>query len=119
MTHVLLAEREDGIAVTAIGHAGYAPAGQDIVCAGISAILYGGLNYLKQLEQDRGAPVRVEIRQGPGLLAFRTSGFADRLDRTVLGVIRAGLFDLADAYPKYVSVRYVKLDQNLHKGGLR
>ena len=35
------------ISISAIGHANYAPNGQDIVCSAISAVLAGGFNALQ------------------------------------------------------------------------
>ena len=33
------------------GHAGYAEAGKDLVCAGVSSILFGALNALDEMEK--------------------------------------------------------------------
>ena len=39
----------DGLHMTASGHAGFAPNGQDIVCAGVSALSYAAAEYLTQM----------------------------------------------------------------------
>ena len=38
-----------GRTLTAEGHAGYAPEGQDIVCSAVSALMYGAWNALSDL----------------------------------------------------------------------
>ena len=48
MTHIHYHRDESGHRLHITGHAGYAPRGQDIVCAGISALAYGLLEYLRQ-----------------------------------------------------------------------
>lgn len=61
------------------GHAGYAPAGSDIVCAGVSAISFALLGYLQQCE------VEAEISGGGGSLTIDCRG----------GELVAGAFDMA------------------------
>ena len=38
----------DGTHVTVCGHAGHAPAGQDIVCAAVSALVYLSLIHISE-----------------------------------------------------------------------
>ena len=49
MICIRITEREDGLELSAHGHAGYAPRGQDVVCAGVSALIYGFIAYLEGL----------------------------------------------------------------------
>ena len=46
--------------ITVSGHAGYAPAGQDIVCAAVSALTYALAGYL----EETGQAARSDIRRG-------------------------------------------------------
>lgn len=41
----------DGLCMTASGHAGFAPEGKDIVCAGVSALSYAAAEYLTKMYQ--------------------------------------------------------------------
>lgn len=43
--------RRDGITIS--GHAGYAPAGQDIVCAGVSALTQTLIKSIEDLTSDK------------------------------------------------------------------
>ena len=43
--------RFDGAQMTVSGHAGYAPAGRDIVCAAVSALVYALAGYLEETGQ--------------------------------------------------------------------
>ena len=52
----------------AVGHAGYAPAGQDIVCAGASTVMQGLVCLLAGEESARGAGRRALRRMGAGCL---------------------------------------------------
>ena len=112
MMWIELNECEKGIMVFAKGHAGYAPAGRDVVCAGISAILYGSLNFFRKQADEQGEPASAEAMEGPGRLYIRAGGFADGLEYTALKVMHAQLCALEEAYPEYVSVRYVDHRKN-------
>ena len=50
----------DGTHVTVCGHAGHAPAGQDIVCAAVSALVYALAGSL----EETGQAARICIRRG-------------------------------------------------------
>lgn len=54
MIHIVLRFRTDALEeIEVSGHAGYAPSGQDIVCAGVSALLGGALNALDHYQHGR------------------------------------------------------------------
>lgn len=114
MTKIELNEFDDGIVVTAEGHAGYAPAGRDIVCAGISAILFGSLTFFGQ--QEQGEPAQFDALYKPGCLIIRAGGFADGIEHMAMKVIRAQLCTLEGDYPEYVSVTYTDHRKN-EEGG--
>ncbi len=100
MIRIYAWRREEGMEVLAQGHAGYAVAGQDIVCAGVSALLYGFKSYLEaQSLLCKGS--HVDCAEWDGGLRLRSSGFA-HLDKQAWGVIREGISLLSRAYPQYV-----------------
>lgn len=85
--------RFDGAQVTVSGHAGYAPAGRDIVCAAVSALVYALAGYL----EETGQAERVDIRRG----------FADirgTAGAAALALVRCGVEQLAQAYPGCVEI---------------
>ena len=84
----------DGAHVTVCGHAGHAPAGQDIVCAAVSALVYalaGRLRETGRLERFQSAPGYAEIA-GTGDCARE------------FALVRCGLELLARQYPDRVEV---------------
>ena len=95
--------------ITAEGHAGYAARGSDIVCAAVSALLYGYLNYLHGLAHEHGAG-QVCREEWEGYLWVKSKGLDGR-DRTALDVTEAGLRMIADAYPAHVQVNDLSAEE--------
>ncbi len=96
-----------GMEILAAGHAGMAPVGQDIVCAGVSALLFGFLTYVESLSPvdelssaDQGGQ-HVESFEWDGGLYLRTCGLGDA-DLRGWAVTVAGLRLIAEAYPQMV-----------------
>lgn len=117
MICIRITEREGGVELFAHGHAGYAPHGQDVVCAGVSALLYGFVAYLEGLlpiataEALEGEIPRLEVREGAGSLWVETYGMGGK-DLEGLSVIRAGLGLIEACYPAFVM-----LDTHTHRKG--
>ena len=117
MICIRITRREDGLDLSAHGHAGYAPRGQDVVCAGVSALLYGFIAYLEELlpiataEGSEGESPSLQVQDKDGVLSVHTRGMGGA-DLDGLEVIRAGLTLMAVAYPAYIM-----LDTNLHRKG--
>ena len=90
-------------AYAAIGHAGFAQEGEDIICAGVSALTQAAVN---ALERTAGKPPHVVIR--PGLLYVRVPKGIARLKRhdsqVIVDMMAQGVQDIARAYPAYVRV---------------
>ncbi len=127
MIRICVTRRADGLELTAVGHAGYAERGRDIVCAGVSALLFGFLRHLEThlppAEADgagdarpchdlgdsgdrrdiggRASPPSVESEVGEGSLWIRTHGMAG-MDTAAWEVTRAGLSLIAEAHPSCV-----------------
>lgn len=111
MIYVQVARRDGGLELTAKGHAGYAPRGRDVVCAGVSALLYGFIAYLEGLspiataEDHLGGEdsPHLEVREGDGELWVRTHGLDGR-DTEGFSVTEAGLRLIASCYPAFVTL---------------
>ena len=109
MIRIRVTEGEEGFILSATGHAGYAPRGQDIVCAGVSALLYGLVSFLKGSLSiatagglcGAGERSSLWVREGDGTLAVEVSS-PRPLYREALDVAVAGLEMMAAAYPAYV-----------------
>ena len=88
---------------TASGHSGYAEAGSDIVCAGVSVLSITCVNAMESL---LGIAVSPRVDEGSGLMSFelpplegeRASGA-----QLLMGALRQGLSDLQEAYPGYLT----------------
>lgn len=110
MTIIHTLRREDGFSVWANGHAEYAKAGDDdIVCAGISALLFSVLSYLECLSEKTGIG---DLKYGwhEGDLIYHTEGFGGQ-DFFALDLLETGLKMLAERYPAHVKV-------NTHTDGI-
>ena len=111
MIRVQVTVRRDGLTLSAVGHAGFAPRGQDVVCAGVSALLYGFVAYLEGLAPiaTAGAPSlggaypHLEVSEGDGALRVITRGLGGR-DIDGFAVTLAGLSLIAACYPAFVTL---------------
>lgn len=92
--------RENGLVVTARGHAGMAPCGRDIVCAGVSSLLFGYLAYLETISpsESRDKP-HLEWHEGDGVLQVITRDLGGA-DLRGWAVVEAGLRLIERSYPE-------------------
>ncbi len=84
------------------GHAGYAEAGSDIVCAAVSALTTTCVN---AMESVAGVTPQVTGGADGALGAELPRGVSPSQwhdCQVLLGALRQGLADLAEGYPKYV-----------------
>lgn len=90
--------------ITMDGHAGYGPAGQDIVCAGLSTIIQTVHASLK----SRGIRYFLDLAEPEGFVSLKAYPKAEqRYPCTVIFDTAAEGFKLlADNYPDYV--QYIK-----------
>jgi uncharacterized protein YsxB (DUF464 family) len=86
----------DGMTIE--GHAGYAEAGQDIVCAGVSAIV----QTLIQSVEDLTAEL-IEYTMQPGFVEVRFLTLSDE-GRVLLDSALIGLQMIAEAHPHHVAI---------------
>ncbi len=87
----------------ACGHAGHGAIGHDIVCAGVSALLYGLAAYLT--EQAEACPAgQLEISETAGRLYIRTRGVTG--DESAFALTAAGLRLIERGYPEAVCLVY-------------
>lgn len=88
--------REDGITVT--GHAGYAPPGQDIVCAGISTLTQSLIKSVENLTADR-----IEYEISPGAADIKYRNLSEK-SKTLVDSFFIGVCMIANEYPDYIRV---------------
>ena len=85
------------------GHAGYAPAGEDIVCAAASVLITTCANALESV-----AGIRPDVSQKPVMIQVALPGGlspADEHDaRVILRTAEQGFRDIAAQYPSYLQI---------------
>ena len=95
MTHIFIDKEDDYFRLVAKGHAGYAVAGEDIVCAAISALVQTLMYHMEKITEDYECHVKSGdvMIYGKGVQAVRA-----------FEVIETGLRIIAEDYPDYIFV---------------
>ena len=92
--------------LASVGHSGYAQAGEDIVCAAVSALTQTAAIAFEEMEigvtqvDEEAALLTIEL---PSHLPLNEMHDAQVILRTIIG----GLAAIAEEYPDYVSIREV------------
>ena len=81
------------------GHSNYDEKGKDIVCAGVSAIVVGGLNAL--LNENKKA-INYECKEGYAKV-FVKEVDNDNINM-ILDVITTQLYTIEESYPKFIKI---------------
>lgn len=85
---------EDELTVEITGHAGYAAPGEDIVCAGVSALVLFAYNVCKEMDGES------EMEDGYAKFVFKENEQAERFSAVLLDT----LYYMAIRYSDYLSV---------------
>ena len=93
---IAISVRKDGIPVS--GHAGYAPAGQDIVCAGVSALTQTLIKSIEDLTSDK-----IKYKISPGGVDIEYGNLSEKA-KTLVDSFFVGNLMIADEFPDYVRV---------------
>ena len=84
------------------GHARYSPKGQDIVCAGVSAIVYALIGWLENSFEDTSF---VSIDEKGGEVIISAQG--DDNVATAFYMCAIGIENIANTYPAHVTIDIV------------
>lgn len=87
-----------GSGLTIQGHAGFAPHGQDIVCAAVSALVQTFCASVEELTAD---PIKADFSPGEAVIQYGNLSDSAKLLEDSLFV---GLKMIADNYPDHVRV---------------
>lgn len=103
MIRIGITREGDRIAqLTAQGHAGDAKAGDSIVCAAVSSLMYTAVNALESVAGIIPAIVKDERK---ALISIRLSETDENRDaQIILRTIIQGLTDISQEYPKWVKI---------------
>lgn len=99
MTKITYEKRGGLHRLTIEGHAGFAEMGKDVVCAGVSAIAFALLGWLRNHEED------VEYIQedvGNGFIDIKF--FSGKKAPEVFEMALIGLEQIAVKYPEYITI---------------
>ena len=81
------------------GHSNYDEKGKDIVCAGVSAVIVGGINCL--LNENKTV-IEYECKEGYSYI------FVKKIDneniQRILDVITTQLYTIEESYPKFIKI---------------
>ena len=93
---IAVSVRKDGITVD--GHANYAEAGKDIVCAGVSALVQGLIRSVESLASDK---IEYEISPGRADIHYRDLSDAGKL---LIDSFFIGVCAIADEFPDHIRI---------------
>lgn len=88
--------RQDGIKVS--GHAGYAPTGQDIVCAAVSTLIQTLVRSIEDLTEDT---ITYSISPGRADIEYRN---LSEKSKTLVDSFFIGICMIADEYLGYILI---------------
>lgn len=84
-----------------LGHSGYAPAGQDIVCAAVSAMTMLTINLI---ESSFSVPSDLQVDEDSGLISFKVCVESVEATKVISG-FRQELLALQAEYPRNILVK--------------
>lgn len=93
---IAVSVRLDGITID--GHAGYAEAGKDIVCAGVTALTENLIDSIESLTKDE---IQYEISPGRVDIHYKDLSGAGKL---LVDSFFIGICQIADEFPDYVRI---------------
>ena len=107
MTQIII--NREQLFLSTEGHSGSAPAGQDIICAGVSALTLALLNTLRAEEEKR--QFRLSWGMGPGKLHIKVNPKEGRFNQEAreriqdyFQVVETGLKALEEEYPANIII---------------
>ena len=89
---------------TVRGHSGYAPEGEDIVCAAVSSAVQLTANGITEVLH---CPAEVSVEENA--VTLRTSGQPSRETEAFLDAFRLHMEVLAEEYPSFIQLRYMEV----------
>ena len=84
--------------ISVIGHAGFAPHGQDIVCAGVSTLVQTLIQSVEELTEDE---IQYDIQPGTAVIRY---GNLSQQAQLLVDSFFLGISSIAAAYPDNVMI---------------
>ena len=93
-------KKTEYIGFKAIGHAGFSKKGEDVVCAGVSSCIIGGLNAIENIDS-----FDISITEGDVSCLLKENKEISEHDKIVLDTIKTQLLTIEKEYGKYIQYR--------------
>lgn len=93
---IAVSVRKDGITVS--GHAGFARAGKDIVCAGVTSLVQTLIKSVGDLTEDK-----LEYEISPGRADIKHGNLSEKA-QTLVDSFFVGICIIADEFPEHVRI---------------
>ena len=94
MIHIdVLKKNVDYVRFSSKGHAGYAEAGEDIVCAAVSALVINTVNSLEKFTEEK-----FRLKEGDGLVSVVFEGKMTGKGRLLMDSLLLGLTEIESDY---------------------
>lgn len=93
------------------GHAGAAPRGEDLVCAGATTLAYTAgqaVRFLYEQGKLRCKP-KISIREGSAVIIATPKSEAEAETLYLFWVVQAGAYVLARNYPQYLRLQHLTI----------
>ena len=99
MIKVLIKREENKfVSLEVKGHANSAENGKDLVCAGVSAVINGGLNNLQELK-------KFDIKSSDGYAYVEAKEAISSHDEVVIETIITGLKTIEESNPDFITIK--------------
>ena len=103
MTKVLYRECYDNFLIIVEGHSDFAEYGEDVVCAGISTVVFTLVNCIRDEEaKGRLKIIKDIVRDGYVCLEIESFDYAKERIEGITDACITGLSILAEHYPEYI-----------------
>lgn len=93
---IAVSVRKDGIEIS--GHAGYAEAGKDIVCAGVTALTQTLIRSMEDLTRDE-----IEYEISPGMADIKYGNLSEA-GKLLVDSFFIGICQIANEFPEHVRI---------------
>ena len=102
MITITIGRHQDSyVSFTSKGHAGYAPEGQDIVCAAVSALIINAVNSIMKFTADE-----LDVREKDGFVSFRFKKPVSERGTLLMDSLVLGLTEIEHSYQnRYLTVK--------------
>ena len=95
ITITILQDHEDAVGFHCTGHSGYAEAGSDIICAGVSALVINTINSIETFTEDS---YHIDTEETSGLIDFRLDQKAGHDTQLLMKSMVLGLQGIQNDY---------------------